>query len=62
MKRLDKQYLRNSIMNKIYTLISEDGRVFYDEGESVAEVLEKSNIPIKAVFDDKHKVVYRKED
>ena len=49
-------------MNKIYTLISEDGRVFYDEGESVAEVLEKSNIPIKAVFDDKHKVVYRKED
>lgn len=45
----------------IYLIISEDGRTFYDEDEP-EEIIKKVCIPIKAIFNDKMELVWRKEN
>lgn len=46
----------------IYTIVSEDGRVFFDEANDPKEILDKVIIPLKIILDNKNNVVWRKEN
>ena len=46
----------------VYTIISEDGRIFFDEESDYKEILKKAIIPLKIILDNKNNVVWRKEN
>ena len=46
-------------MKRIYayfTIVAKDGRVFYDDSDTVEELLDKCAIPVRAIYDGKELV------